>query len=89
MDTRNVIAFRAYPHIPADQLILCADELAREALGVNWGDTITVDGRRRCTAVLQPLDALDQNGRMARITEALCTKLMIEYGEDLLLSSTL
>lgn len=86
MDARNVIAFRSYPETPPDRLILAVDEQAREALGVPYGHEITVQGRRECRAEIQPLPPLDQDGRMARVSPALREALMIEYGEDLLLS---
>lgn len=86
MDPRNVIAFRSYPGMNPEGLLLAVDEQTRQALGVPYGHLVTVQGRRECRAEIQPLPPLDQDGRMARVTPALLAALMIEYGEDLLLS---
>lgn len=87
MDSRNVIVFRSYPHIDPNSMTLCVDEQTREALGVPFGQRILAHGRRTVTAVVEALNELDQDGRMARVTPALLTALMVDYGEDLLLST--
>ena len=87
MDTRNVTVLRCYEECAPEAVEIYIDEAARDSLGAEWNESVQVRGRRVCNATIKPLHPIDQDGRIARITPKAKELLMIEYGENLLLSN--
>lgn len=86
MDVKCVRVLRPYDNKPSKGPgILYIDEAARYALNKNWGDTVEVQGRRKMTAVIQPLGDMDQDGFIARAGQEVIDALFIEYGEEVLM----
>lgn len=84
MDARNVRVLRPYEEAEDDTIYV--DDNARVYLGsLEWGSEVLVIGRRRHRAVIKPLKEFDADGQIARMKESLRNKLMIEWGEEVLL----
>jgi len=83
MDIKNVRILKA-PSETAEGTIM-VDNATRKSLIADWGDRISLLGRRKGEAVIQPLDELDSGVQVARISEDLMKTLFIEYGEEVLL----
>lgn len=86
MDAKCVRVLRLYgERTPDEPMTLLIDEDARYALNKEWGEKVTASGRREATVVIAPLEAMDQQGYIARAGQALMDALYIEYGEEILL----
>jgi hypothetical protein len=86
MDVKCVRVLRPYENqTPGDPLTLWVDEDARYALNRDWGAKAVALGRREVTVTLAPLKGMDQEGYIARGSQALIDALYIEYGEEILL----
>lgn len=86
MDARNVRVLRPYGDVKDDVPAIYVDEAAREFLGkIPWGTEVRVIGRRTYNVIIKPLKEIDCDGQIARVDESLRDKLMIEWGEEVLL----
>ncbi len=84
MDPRCNRVLKAYEN-SNDEDAVYVDESARFALAADWGDRVNVLGKRKVKAVLRELDTIDTGVRICRIGERLMEKLMLAYGEEVLL----
>ena len=86
MDVKCVRVLRPYDEAPqCGPLTIHIDEDARYALNRDWGATIQALGRREVTLVIAPLQAMDQQGYIARASQTVIDALFIEYGEEIIL----
>lgn len=85
MDPRNVRVMKAYEDTNASDMTIYIDESARETLATEWGEQILVKGRRDVPAKIKPLNDIDSDAYVARVSPKLLEDLMVEYGENLLL----
>lgn len=86
MDVKCVRVLRPYEDQPSQEdMTIYIDEDARYALGRDWGTTALALGRREVKVTIAPLKALDQEGYIARASQALIDALYIEYGEEIIL----
>lgn len=86
MDARNVRVIRCCNEDEKNDNFVYIDESARFYLGMlEWGDEVKVIGRRESSAIIHPLPQCDFDGQLVRMSNALRGKLMIEWGEEVLL----
>ncbi|NLE15758.1 MAG: hypothetical protein GX626_07800 [Spirochaetales bacterium] len=86
MDVKCVRVLRSYENAKDSERVIYIDEAARYALIKQWGDSVMVRGRRDVKNVqIKALKELDQDGFIARASQALIDELYIEYGEEVLL----
>lgn len=85
MDVKCVRVLRPYENEEAEEMALYVDEDTRYALNREWGASAEAFGRRKCAVTIRPLRAMDQEGFIARGSQALIDALAIEYGEEVIL----
>lgn len=86
MDVRCVRVLRSYEEADAHERAIYVDEAARYALIKQFGDRISVRGRRDAKdVVIKPLREIDQEGFIARANQNMIDELYIEYGEEVFL----
>lgn len=86
MDARNVRVIRNYEDMQTDENAVYIDDTARFYLGnLAWDTKIIIKGRRDVEGIIKPLKAHDGDGQIARMSEQLRDKAMIEWGEEVLL----
>ncbi|MDR1045651.1 MAG: hypothetical protein LBP33_11125 [Candidatus Adiutrix sp.] len=86
MDVKCVRVLRPYDEAPqSGPLTIHIDEDARHALNRGWGAAVQALGRREATLIIAPLQAMDQQGYIARAGQAVIDALFIEYGEEVIL----
>lgn len=86
MDAKCVRLLRLYPSADAQKRVIYIDEDARYSLMVQWGDKVMIKGRFDVKDVeVQPLEAIDQNGFIARAGQNLMDEIYMEYGEEVML----
>ena len=86
MDVKCVRVLRPYDDAPpSGAMTIHIDEDARYALNRDWGATVQALGRREATLTIAPLQAMDQQGYIARASQAVIDALFIEYGEEIIL----
>ena len=86
MDVKCVRVLRPYEDAPeGDPMTIYIDEDARYALNRAWGAAAVAQGRREVNVTIAPLKAMDQEGYIARGSQALIDALYIEYGEEIIL----
>lgn len=86
MDARNVRVIRHYEDMETDENAVYIDESARFYLGnLEWGTKIMINGRRHVEGIIKPLKTHDGDGQIARMSDQMRDKAMIEWGEEVLL----
>ena len=86
MDVKCVRVLRPYDDAPqSGAMTIYIDEDARYALNRDWGASVQALGRREVTLTIAPLQAMDQQGYIARASQAVIDALFIEYGEEIIL----
>ena len=84
MDAKCVRVLRPYEEKKEKTIYI--DEDARYSLMAQWGDRVTVKGRRDVKDVeIQPLKPMDQEGFIARMGKELLDEVYVEYGEEVML----
>jgi hypothetical protein len=63
------------------------DCLTKELLQTKWEGAIIVKGRRDIKAHIRELREIDSNVQIIRVPFLILDKLMVEYGEDVLLEN--
>lgn len=86
MDVKCVRVLRPYENEGLlEEMALYIDEDARYALNREWGSAAEALGRQKAAVTIRPLKAMDQEGFIARGSQALIDALAIEYGEEVIL----
>lgn len=86
MDAKCVRVLRLHPAADQEKRAIYIDEDARYSLMAQWGDKICIKGRLDVKGVeVQPLEAMDQNGFIARASQMLLDELYVDYGEEVML----
>ncbi len=83
MDVKCVRVLRPYEGTESSERVIYIDEDAKYSLIREWGSKVMVRGRFDAKdVVIRPLKEFDQQGFIARASQAVIDELYIEYGEE-------